>query len=186
MKTALMVVDVQNDYFPKGKMELYGSSEAACQIGKLLTEFRNRSMPVVHIQHIAAGPNASFFLPGTPGADFYEMTKPSAGEKVFIKHYPNSFRETGLDDYLVSKGIRQLLITGMMTHMCIDTTVRAAYDLGYICITAGDCCATRPLKINNIEISAENVHNSFLASLNGTFSEVLNSADAVKLINSRF
>jgi nicotinamidase-related amidase len=61
----------------------------------------------------------------------------------------------------------------MMTHMCVDTTVRAAYDLGYECIVAGDCCATKSLSFHDTIISAENVQYSFLAALNGVFSQVL-------------
>jgi nicotinamidase-related amidase len=182
MKTALLIIDVQNDYFPDGKMELNNSIAAVNKIKDMLHVFRNRYMPVVHIQHISLKPGASFFLPGTTGAEFHDHVKPLSGEKVFVKNYPNSFRDTGLDEFLKKNDISRLVIAGMMTHMCIDTSVRAAFDLGYECIVAGDCCATRTLNIDNIAVSAENVQYAFLASLNGTFTKVLNKDDVLNII----
>ena len=108
--------------------------------------------------------------------------KPEENEKIIIKNYPNSFRNTGLDEYLKKNGISKLVITGMMTHMCIDATVRAAYDLGYECIVVEECCATKELSINNKKASAEDVQNAFLASLNGLFSKVINLDNAFELI----
>lgn len=172
MKTALLLVDIQNDYFPGGKMELSGSQEAAEKAAAVLAEFRTKNLPVIHIQHIAARPGATFFLPGTAGIEFHESVKPVEGEAVFQKHFPNSFRNTPLLDHLRTLEIGRLVICGMMTHMCIDTTTRAAWDHGFVCTLIGSACATRSLSINGKTISAEDVHNSFLAALNGTFAEV--------------
>lgn len=180
MKTALLIVDVQNDYFIGGKMELHNSSEAAIRTEKLLKLFRQKKLPVVFIQHISLRPGASFFLPDTPGAEINETVKPEPGEKIIIKHFPNSFRETSLDPDLKKDGISRLVIAGMMTHMCIDTTVRAAFDLGYECIVPGDCCATKALNIENNTISAENVQLAFLAALNGSFARVIRSDEVSK------
>lgn len=177
MNTALVIVDVQNDYFPDGKMALVGSVEAGENIKRIVENFRQTNKPIIHIQHIAIKPNASFFLPGTPGAEINECARPLAGEPVITKHYPNSFRETPLDQKLKEQKIDQLVIVGMMTHMCIDTTTRAAFDLGYKCTVIGDCCATKKLGFNHNEVGASDVHNAFLASLNGTFATVLNCDD---------
>jgi nicotinamidase-related amidase len=182
MKTALMIIDVQNDYFPGGKMELENSLDAAMKIKDLLKHFRDKGIPVIHIQHISIKPGAAFFLPETHGAEFHDNVKPLDGEKIIIKNYPNSFRNTGLHEYLKEKEISRLVIAGMMTHMCVDTTVRAAFDLGFECITAGDCCATRTLKYGNNIISAADVQNSFLAALNGTFSRVLPKDEIIELL----
>ena len=182
MKTALLIIDVQNDYFPGGKMELNKSSEALLKIKILLNHFRKTEMPVVHVQHISLKTGATFFLPGTSGAEFNENVKPLNNEKIFVKNFPNSFRCTGLDAYLRENGITKLVIAGMMTHMCIDTTVRAAFDLGYESIVAGDCCATRSLSIDNVTIPAEDVHNSFLAALNGTFAKVVKENEVYNLL----
>jgi nicotinamidase-related amidase len=182
MKTALLIIDVQNDYFHEGRMELYNSVNACNKIKDLLRHFRDHSMPVIYIQHVSIKPGATFFLPETHGVEIHDNIKPVPGEKVIIKNYPNSFRNTELNDYLKKNNISKLVIVGMMTHMCIDTSVRAAFDLGYECIVVGDCCATRNLTIGDNEISAENVQNSFLAALNGTFSKVIRKEDAVKIL----
>lgn len=173
MNTALIVVDVQNDYFPEGKMELVNSTDAGENIKRIIERFRQTNKTIIHIQHLAIRPNASFFIPGTPGAEINQCAQPLAGEPVLVKNYPNSFRGTALDQILKEQKIDQLVIVGMMTHMCIDTTTRAAFDLGYNCIVIGDCCATRNLSYNHKQIDAPDVHNAFLASLNGTFAAVL-------------
>ena len=140
MKTALLIVDVQNDYFPNGRKELDDSLNVSLKIKALLEQFRNRSMPIIHVQHISVKAGSTFFLPGTAGVEFHDNVKPKENEKIIIKNYPNSFRDTELNEYLKENNIAKLVIVGMMTHMCIDTTVRAAYDLGYECIVGGDCC----------------------------------------------
>lgn len=183
MTKALLVIDVQNDYFPGGMMELQDSIGASLNIRELLDYFRKGSMQVIHIQHQSVKPGAQFLLPGTPGTEFHENVKPLDTEKIFKKNFPNSFRSTGLDEYLKEHKISTLVIAGMMTHMCVDTTVRAAFDLGYQCIVAGDCCATRSLMIADKKISAADVHNAFLASLNGTFSKVLDCNGVMEYLN---
>ena len=172
MKQALLLIDIQNDYFPGGAMELVGSVAAAAKAGQLLHAFRENGIPVLHVQHISARPGAAFFLPGTPGAQIHQSVAPRPDEPVFQKKHPNCFRNTPLLGYLRERHISQLTIAGMMTHMCIDTTTRAAADLGLSCILAGDACATRNLSYGGVRVSAENVHAAFLAALNGLFAAV--------------
>src|SRR5690606_12608546 len=143
MTQALVIVDIQNDYFPGGTMALEGSPEAAAQAAKLLAAFRAKGLPVVHVQHLSTRPGATFFLPDTKGAEINEAVAPRTGEKLVVKHTPSSFRGTDLLEHLKSVGADQLVIAGMMTHMCIDSTVRAAFDLGFACTLAHDACATR-------------------------------------------
>jgi len=176
---ALLVIDVQKDYFRGGKMELSGSIEAAERICKLVSLFRKKGSPVIHVQHISVRPGASFFVPGTEGVEIHESVQPLEDEKVFRKHYPNAFRETGLGNYLKEKGIGRIVAVGMMTHMCVDSTVRAAFDLGFECILPGDCCATRDLAWEGREISAKEVQSSFLAALDGTFARVCGSEELI-------
>jgi len=173
MIQALLLIDIQNDYFPGGAMELMGSSTAAVQAGKLLRAFRQKALPVIHIQHISTRPGATFFLPNTDGVQIHESVTPNSGEAVFQKHYPNSFRETRLLEHLREHQISQLVIAGMMTHMCIDTTSRAATDLGFQAVLAHDACATRALSLNGATVSAKSVQTAFLAALNGLFAKVL-------------
>ena len=177
MTTALLIIDIQNDYFPGGAMEVVGAGIAATQAATLLGVFRRRTLPIVHIQHIAARPGATFFLPNTAGAGIHESVRPSPEEIVFQKHFPNSFRETLLLEHLRAGGITQLVIAGMMTHMCIDTTTRAAADLGFKCFLAHDACATRSLSFNGVQVSAESVQTAYLAALNGLFAKVLSARE---------
>ncbi|NTW35872.1 MAG: cysteine hydrolase [Syntrophobacteraceae bacterium] len=173
MATALLIVDIQNDYFPGGAMELAGSRRAGAQAGKLLGALRQEGLPIFHIQHVSTREGGTFFLPDTEGVQIHESVTPHVGDTVIQKHYPNSFRETPLLDHLRRQEITRLVIAGMMTHMCIDTTTRAAADFGFQCLLAHDACATRALSFGGTEVSAENVQTAFLAALNGFFARVL-------------
>ena len=96
MKTALILIDLQNDYFPGGAMELAGMTQAAAQARELLVACRQARRPIFHIHHLALGPDAAFFRPKTPGVEIHESLRPLPGEALIQKHYPNAFRETGL------------------------------------------------------------------------------------------
>ena len=173
MTQALLLVDIQNDYFPGGAMELVGSPQAGAQAEALLQAFRAAGRPVVHIQHVSTRPGATFFLPGTEGVKIHASLAALPGEPVFQKHFPNSFRETPLLGHLRDQGIDQLVIAGMMTHMCIDTTARAAADLGFLCQLAQDACATRDLAHQGVTVPAALVQAAYLAALDGTFARVM-------------
>lgn len=179
MNKALLIVDIQNDYFPGGAMELVGSPEAGRQAGRLLEAFRRKALPVIHIQHVSTRPGATFFIPGTPGVDIHDSVAPQAGETVFQKNFPNSFRETPLLAHLRELEVGQLVIAGMMTQMCIDTTTRAAADLGFQCLLAHDACATRDLSFGGATVPAAQVQTAFLAALNGLFARVLATDEIV-------
>ena len=138
MNTCLLLVDLQNDYFPGGRMELVAIEEAASNARLLLEEFRRTGSPVIHIQHVAARPGATFFLPDTDGARINRIVAPRDGEPVIVKNYPNSFRDTSLLATLKEQEIGTLVICGAMSHMCIDATTRAAFDLGFACMVADD------------------------------------------------
>ena len=179
MKPALIIIDIQNDYFPGGKMELEGSPEASLQAAKLLETFRAKGMPLVHIQHVSNRPGASFFLPDTEGVMIHAKVAPRAGETVLQKNFPNSFRGTGLLEHLRGLGADHLVIAGMMTHMCVDASTRAAFDLGFSCSLAHDACATRALTFGDERVSAAQVHAAFLAALNGLYAKVQSAAEIV-------
>lgn len=178
MNQALLLVDIQNDYFPGGAMELVGSLEAGLQAAKLLQHFRRKFWPIIHIQHIALRREATFFLPDTPGVAIHASVAPVVGEPVLSKHFPNSFRETSLLEQLKRQQITKLVIAGMMTHMCIDTTTRAAADLGFQCLLAHDACATKALSFGGVAVSAPQVQAAYCAALDGLFAKVL-SVEAV-------
>jgi nicotinamidase-related amidase len=172
MTTALLIIDIQNDYFPGGSMELDGSIQAANKAAQLLELFRREQKPVYHVQHISSRSDATFFLPGTPGAEIHETVRPLPGEPVITKHLPNSFRGTGLLERLKEDRIDSLLICGMMTHMCVDATVRAAFDLGFACTLVHDACATRQLAFNGVVVPAMQVHASYMAALGAVYARV--------------
>ncbi len=172
MTTALLLIDLQIDYFEGGAMALVGADHAVANAALLLARFRERALPVFHVQHLATRPGATFFLPGTPGAEIHEAVKPRDGEVLTVKHYPNSFRDTPLLAALRAAEVSKLVVAGMMTHMCVDTTVRAAADLGFACTLAGDACATRDLVFDGERVDSHQVQLAYLAALNGSFAAV--------------
>jgi nicotinamidase-related amidase len=177
MRTALLLIDIQNDYFPGGAMELVGADRASVQAASLLARFRERAWPVFHVQHISTRPTATFFRPNTPGAEIHSSVLPAPGETVVTKNFPNSFRDTALLDALRAAEVGKLVIAGMMTHMCVDTSVRAATDLGLACTVAHDACATRDLAFGGQTVPAAAVQAAFMAALNGSFGTVLSAAE---------
>ncbi|MSM38845.1 MAG: isochorismatase family protein [Geobacter sp.] len=172
MKTALLLIDIQNDYFPGGKMELVESIHAAAAAARLLGAFRRQKWPVYHVRHISSRPTATFFLPDTPGAEIHDSLHPLVVEPVITKHFPNSFRETDLLERLRDDSVGSLLICGMMSHMCVDATTRAAFDLGFSCIVTHDACATRELAFNGVIVPAVHVHASSMAALGAVYAQV--------------
>lgn len=178
--TALLIIDVQNDYFKEGNMTLPGAEEAGKKAQQVLEYFRKNNLPVVHIQHIATNEGATFFLPNTKGAEINALVSPKGDEKVIVKHFPNSFRDTDLLEHLKSKGIKNLVITGMMTDVCVESTTRAAFDFGFSNIIIGDATATRDRELNGKVVKAEEVQRSFLAgisALGGLYAGIVNTKD---------
>jgi hypothetical protein len=181
--TALLIIDVQNDYFPGGKMILDKAEQAGKNAAKVLEYFRRNSLPVIHIQHISISEGASFFLPDTDGAKINRLVSPLENEKIITKHFPNSFRETELLRYLQSKKIKNLVITGMMTDVCVEATTRAAFDFGFANTVIGDATATRNRELNGEVVKAAEVQKSFLAgisALGNLYATVINTDAFVK------
>ncbi len=179
-REALIIIDIQNDYFEGGANPLVGSLEASLRVKALLQDFRARSQPVVHVRHLSTRPGSTFFIPGSHGAEIHENVAPVAGEKVIEKHFPNSFRDTNLLEYLRAEGVSGLVICGMMTHMCVDATVRAANDFGFSCMLVGDACATKDLEIGGKTVAAADVQTAFLAALNYFYATVSDAAEYLK------
>ena len=172
MKEALLIIDVQNDYFPGGANELSHPLEAEMRIRELIAESRVCGRPVIYIQHFNP-PDDTFFLEGTFGAEISDRIKPTDNDKIIIKRYPNSFLETEPNEYLKSIGATELIVCGMMTHMCVDTTVRAAMDYGYSVKVVADACATMDLTIHGETVSADMVQKAFIAALDGVFATII-------------
>lgn len=170
--TALILIDIQNDYFEGGANSLVGSTDASLNAQMILTRYRNKNLPIIHIKHLSTRPGSTFFIPNTKGAEIHQNVTPIPGEKVVIKNYPNSFRDTELLDYLRANSITDLTICGMMTHVCVDSTVRAAKDFGFNCTVISDACATKNLEIQGRKVGANDVHNAFIAALSYFYATV--------------
>ncbi|MCL1939063.1 MAG: cysteine hydrolase [Desulfovibrionaceae bacterium] len=173
MSKALLLIDIQNDYFAGGKSELFEPEKALCAAEKVLNMFRKNGLPVIHVQHINTREGATFFLPNTDGVKIHKRLAPCEGENVVIKHAPNSFYNTNLSDIIREKQLSELIVCGMMTHMCVDTTVRAAKDYGIPVTLVHDACATKDLVLGEERLPANMIQKAYLAGLNGMFAKII-------------
>jgi nicotinamidase-related amidase len=183
MKTALLVIDIQKDYFPGGRHPLVNPLDAAKKAYAILQCFREHGGHHIHIQHVSLKPDATFFIKGDDGCDIHDSVAHFVGEPIVYKHYPNSFRETNLLDMLKEWEIERVVITGMMTHMCVDATARAAADLGFKVIVAADACATRDLTYGDTAVPADHVHKAFLAALK-SYGQVMKTDEVMALLSA--
>ena len=181
----LLLVDIQNDYFTGGKMELYNMEAASENAALLLSLFRNNDWPLIHIQHIALKADASFFVNGSIGAEIHSLVLPLENECIVQKNFPNSFRNTNLLEILKAQNIDELVICGAMSHMCIDTTTRAACDLGYPVTLIHDACATRNVTFNNQVVEAANVQTAYMGALDGSFAKVISTSEYLYEMRNR-
>ncbi len=125
---AVIAVDIQNEYFPSGKLPLVGIEDAAANAASVIKHARKMEDLVIHVRHEFADPNARFFTPGTDGVEISPVVEPLDTETVILKNHPNSFLKTDLKELLDEHGIDEVVIIGAMSHMCIDATSRAASD----------------------------------------------------------
>lgn len=176
MDTALLIIDIQNDYFPQGKCKLFQAQQALRVTKKMLEHFKTNKFPIFYVQHISPK-NSTFFLPDTTGVQIHKDIEPLSSENVIVKHMPNSFYETTLQEKLTLLSIKNLVMCGMMTHMCVDTTVRAAKDLGYYVSLISDACATKDLEWNGRKLPASFINDVYMASLSGKFASVMTSSE---------
>lgn len=168
-KTALMIVDVQEFYFPGGRLQLENPEVAGMNAGLLLDHFRKLGMPVYHVRH-------NF----QPGGEIHPYVKPAEEEIVISKDQVNAFQGTGLLEMLQEDSVVHLVICGMQTHMCVEAAVRAAHDYGFTCLLASDACATRALQYEEHIISARNVHYATLNTLKGSYARVATTEAIIK------
>lgn len=149
---ALLIIDIQEFYFETGRGLLEGSIEASLVAGKVLDVFRSKKLPVIHVMHHSGG-------------EIHENVEPDEGEKIIVKKHVNAFRDTDLLEYLQAKGIKKLVLMGMMTHVCLEAATRAAADYGFSCTVIHDACATRDVKFGGEVVKARDVHLSTLNTL---------------------
>lgn len=173
-KTALVLIDLQMDYFTPGRVLIPEGEAAVTKAGALRAWARDTCLTVIHIQHLS--PTTSpIFASGTSGVDFHPAVAPADGEIVITKAFPSSFHQTELQATLQARGIDTLIIAGMMTHMCVDTTTRGAAHLGYRAIVAADACATRDLPAFDGQgvIAHQDLHRTVLTALSDRFADVM-------------
>lgn len=172
MTAALVLIDIQNDYFPGGRWPLVGIEAAAANAARLLEAARAAGDLVVHVRHEFAGPEAPFFAPGSAGAEINPVVAPREGEAVVLKNQVNAFRDTGLEELLDRNGVEDLTIAGAMSHMCIDAATRAASDLGYRVRLAHDAAATCDQAFGGVVVPAAQTHAAFMAALGFAYAEL--------------
>ncbi|AZV79620.1 cysteine hydrolase [Parasedimentitalea marina] len=178
-KTALILVDIQNDYFDGGDWPLHQMERVSTNAADLLTDAREKGLVVVHIRHENASSEAPFFRPGTAGAEIHVSVAPKAGEPVLTKARANSFHDTGLLDILREAKIEAVTICGAMSQMCIDATARAAADFGFQVTVVEDACGAKEMGFDGVELNAVQVHAAFMAPLAMGYAKVVKTDDVV-------
>lgn len=178
-KRAVIVVDLQNEYWPDGGFALVNIEEAAKNAARIMAHARDLGDLVVNVRH-EMPEGAPVFAPSSKGAEISEVVAPTMGEPVITKNYPNSFRDTGLKELLDEKGIEEVFVIGAMSQMCVDATVRAANDFGFRTVTIHDACATRDLEFGGITAPAAHVHAAMMWAFEFYYGEVISTEDFLR------
>lgn len=169
---ALVVIDLQNDYFSGGKWELFNIDAAAENAKRILERTRSDGDLVIHVHHEFNNDAPPFFVPGTEGAEIHSCVTPQTGGTKVLKHQVNAFHETNLKAILDENGIEQVTIIGAMSHMCIDSAARSASDFGYDVTVVEDACASRDLDFEDKTVPASDVHSAYMSALGFAFANV--------------
>lgn len=155
MKKVLVVIDVQNDYFPGGKLPLWNTEATLENTVRALKAARAMEIPVVLVQQLTDPQVAPMFNPGTPGADIHPRVKAAAPEApVIAKGFADSFHQTRLGETLASLGATTLLVCGMMTQNCVTHTAISKAAEKYEVLLLADCCTTVSQLIHNFALRA--------------------------------
>jgi nicotinamidase-related amidase len=173
---ALLVIDVQGFYFEGGALALVGSQAAAETAGVVVAAFRERDWPVIHVQHLPPGAEGPSVDIEPVAYRIHPAVAPRDGETLIGKRRANAFVGTDLGETLEKLGVTDVVVVGMQTHMCVEAASRAAADRGYRVTVVDDACATRDLEFGGTKVAAADVHASTLASLDGTYGRVVDSA----------
>src|SRR5690349_7914291 len=172
-ESTLIMIDCQNTY-TRGVMELDGVQAALDEAATLLERARIAGIPIIHIQH-NDGPGSLYDIEGESGA-IVDRVAPREGEPVVVKSYPNSFVQTDLDQRLKSIDATHLVLAGFMTHMCVNSTARGAFNLGYAQTVVAAATATRPLPALGAEVPAAAMQSASLAAMADLFAVVVPDA----------
>ncbi|MCA4725860.1 cysteine hydrolase family protein [Mycolicibacterium fortuitum] len=169
--STLVLIDCQNTY-TQGIMELEGVQAALEQTAELLDRARSAGIPIIHIQH-SDGPGSLYDIEGDSGA-IVASVAPREGESVVVKQFPNSFVQTDLDDRLKGHNASNLVLAGFMTHMCVNSTARGAFNLGYAPTVVAAATATRTLAgPDGAPVPAADMQSASLAAMSDLFAVVV-------------
>jgi nicotinamidase-related amidase len=176
--SVLIVIDAQHEY-ADGKLPLSGVQAALGEIGALLARARKAGTPAIHIQH--RGRPGGAFGPDTGGFAIVDAATPTADETVIEKSLPNAFAGTSLGTALETIGRKQLILTGFMTHMCVEATARAALDHGFKTTVVAAATATRDLPdpLTGETVPAAEVQRNALTALSDRFATIATNAAAI-------
>ena len=176
-ESALIMIDCQNTY-REGIMKLEGVENALEEGKKLLERARALGIPIFHIRH-DAGPGSPYDINDHIGA-IADIVAPIEGEPVITKNFPNSFVQTDLDEQLKAKVVKNIILAGFMTHMCVNSTAHGGFNLGYAPTVVASATASRPLQAANGKVlSAQEVHDGALASTRDLYAAVVDNVSDV-------
>jgi nicotinamidase-related amidase len=160
-------------------MQLTNVEPAILEARKLLSKARALKIPVIHVRH-DAGAGTPYDVNADIGAICDEVA-PIAGEAVITKNYPNSFIATGLDQHLKKLGVKNIVLAGFMTHMCINSTAHGGFNLGYNVTVVASATATRPLQAANGKVlTAQEVQDGAIASTRDLYAAVVDTVDELQ------
>lgn len=171
---ALIVIDIQNEYFSTGKLPLVNIEQTSAKAVEAIDYARKNQDLLIHFRHEFPDPDAPLFTPGTPGVQIHESAAPKEGETVIVKNYPNAFLKTHLKELLDEHNVDEVVIIGAMSHMCIEATTRAASDFGYKVTVLEDACTTMDLEFNGTQVPAAQVHATIMAGIEFAYGTVSN------------
>ena len=179
-KPALILVDIQNDYFEGGRWPVHAMAKAGDNAARLLAAARTAGDTVIHIRHEIPSDDAPFFRPGSDGAQIHASVAPQGDEPVLLKHRPNSFVGTDLLDRLKAADTKEVTICGAMSQMCIDATARAAADHGFKVTVVEDACGPKETAFDGVTVPAPLVHATIMGALDGTYATVMTTEAYLK------
>jgi nicotinamidase-related amidase len=176
-ESVLIMIDCQNTY-TRGVMELDGVTAALDEAAALLERARSAGIPIIHIQH-DDGPDSLYDINGESGA-IVTSVAPRDDEPVVVKNYPNAFVQTQLQETLASLGVPNLVLAGFMTHMCVNSTARGAFNLGYAPTVVASATATRALPgLQGDPMPASTIQDASLAAMADLFAVVVPTASDI-------
>ncbi len=180
-KRALLVIDVQNEYFT-GRLPITYPADTLPRILDAFDAAREQKLPVIVIQHAAPQPDSSTFRKGSMEWELHPEIASRSHDELVHKSLPGSFTNTPLDSMLRERGIDTVVIAGYMTQMCCDTTARQAVHLGLNVEFLSDATGTLAFKNEAGEVTAEELHRAILVTQQMRFSRVLTVGEWIRVI----